>query len=89
MWVKPRIPYEDLEKHFTKPSDWAPNTPNQKGAISAGFFGRYKKMPRKMKKLGKKWDTLNHIDYCVGLWYRQHCLNPDYNRFLIKLICTS
>ena len=70
------IPYEDLEKHFTKPKNWTPG--------KQAFFDK-DTLPRKLKKLGKRW----HEDPCAGLWYRLSCVNPDYHRFLIKLVCQS
>jgi len=64
--------YTELELHFTAPKDWIPNKEQ--------YFGRHKRLPRKLKKLGKKWDK----DPNIGLWYRQYHLNRHYNTFLIK-----
>jgi hypothetical protein len=80
--MRKRIKYEDLERHFTKPKDWEGG--------KQPFFGRHKRLPRKLKKLGKTWAKKTaSCDYLSALWYRQHCLNPNYNRFLIKLVCNG
>jgi len=64
--------YEDLNKKFKAPKDWVP--------IQQSFYGRFKRIPRKLKKKANrvKYDFL---DLHQKLWYIQ---DQDYNRFLIK-----
>jgi len=40
------ILYEDLEKYYNKPNDWIP--------AKQAFFGRHKRIPRKLKKKGRR-----------------------------------
>jgi hypothetical protein len=75
------IKYEDLDKYFTKPKDWEPG--------KEGFFSRHKRLPRKLKKIGKSWakkHTSNPKDINSALWNRVYTFKPNYCRFLIKLV---
>jgi hypothetical protein len=71
-----KIPYEELDKHFTAPK------------IISPFFRDVKRVPRKFKKkyilCGDRYDFIS-----VGekLWYIQHLTNPNYNSFIIKQMC--
>lgn len=67
------IPYEQLERHFTAPKEISFNC---------------KRVPRKFKK---KWKYIlsQNRDLNSSLWYIQHLINRDYNRFLIKQICKN
>lgn len=64
--------YEDLEKHFIQ------------GKIKPAV----KRVPRKFKKeykhilCGKRYD---YLELGQKLWYIQGLINPNYNRFLIKM----
>jgi len=66
------IPYEDLDRHFTAPKNW--------GKVS----WRYKRVPRKEKKrLDKIEFEFKNLRYEQKRWMN---LNPDYRRYLIKMI---
>jgi hypothetical protein len=74
------INYKDLEKYFTLPV--------RMRVITGSFYGNIK-IPRKLKKKVKKhcgihWNLLSSGQ---KLWSYMEENNPDYKRFLIKMIC--
>jgi len=71
--------YSDLDKNFKKPKDWTP-------AVQSFFRGP--RFPRKLKKEASKLD-FPFLTLQQKLWYLQGLKSPNYNRFLIKLICQS
>lgn len=76
--VMQRYLYENLEKHFTAPKTISP------------FYNDKIKIPRKLKKKVKMfcdvhWDSLTNGQ---RLWCYMESSNPDYKRYLIKMICT-
>lgn len=70
-----RYLYNDLERHFTAPKVISP------------FFKGDRRVPRKFKKKWKHILCYDYLDLGQKLSYIQHLTNPDYNRFLIKVIC--
>ena len=76
--VMQRYSYEDLEKHFTPPKRISP-------------FYDDNKIPRKLKKKVKCFCGIHYKGLTNGqrLWYYMENSNPDYKRYLIKMICTS
>lgn len=74
-----QIPYNELDNYFKPPKHWFPG-------CGKTYFGAYKRLPRKLKKLGKKWDRFGLVSAGSGLWYRMSVLNPNYHRYLIKLL---
>ena len=74
-----RYTYEDLEKHFTSPKRISP------------FYDDNVKIPRKLKKKVKCFCGIHYKRLTNGqrLWYYMENSNPDYKRYLIKMICTS
>lgn len=74
-----RYSYENLEKHFTSPKWISP------------FYNNGVKIPRKLKKKVKCFCGIHYKGLTNGqrLWYYIESSNPDYKRYLIKMICTS
>lgn len=70
--------YYELDKHFKKPKDWNPGVQS--------FYDRYKRIPRKLKKRANTVKNATDLGLGNMLWYLQHLLNPNYNKFLIKLV---
>lgn len=70
------IPYSELERHFTLPS-------------VIGFSNN--KLPRKLKKKVKAYNgvSYNLLSNSQRLWSYLGYSNPDYKRFLIKIICNK
>jgi hypothetical protein len=73
------IDYFDLDRHFTAPKVISP------------FYGEIKRLSRKEKKELKKFDVYNHNFLTLGqkLWNKLTVENPNYVRFLIKMICEN
>jgi len=71
--------YEDLEKHFTKPTRVSP------------FYDDDTKIPRKLKKRVKKFCGIHYKSLTNGqrLWYYMEKSNPLYKRYIIKMVCIS
>jgi hypothetical protein len=68
------IPYEELDKYFTEPKT---------------IQFQYKRIPRKLKKKHKEFfdNCGDWLDLNQKLWYLLEFENPNYKRFLIKMIC--
>lgn len=68
--------FEDLEKRFTSP-------------VVLGNYYESTRIPRKLKKKVKKYCGVHWNNPTNGqrLWYYLDKINPDFKRFLIKLVC--
>ncbi len=78
-----KYPYNQLERHFKQPQNWSLNTSSHR------YTG---KIPRKLKKRIKKFVYLDSqftatFTLSQRYWMYQDSINPNYNRYLIKLIC--
>ena len=75
------INYQNLEKHFT--------LPERMKSITGSFNKDNVKLPRKLKKKVKKYNGIHWKLLTNGqrLWSYMDESNPDYKRFLIKMIC--
>lgn len=77
------INYHELEKHFTLPV---------RMRVITGSYFNYNlnyRIPRKLKKKVKKhcWIHWKSLSIQQRLWSYMEESNPDYKRFLIKMIC--
>ena len=71
-----KIPYNDLDRHFTSPK-----------VISPFYSGDNIRFPRKFKK---EWKHILKFKFATSnqkLWWILDFTNPNYKRFLIKKIC--
>lgn len=73
------ILYENLEKHFTAPKRISP------------FYDDNIRIPRKLKKKVKRFCGIQYkrLTNVKRLWYYMESSNPNYKRYLIKMICKS
>jgi len=71
--------YKDLEKHFISPKRISP------------FYNDYIKIPRKLKNKVKRFCGVHWEGLTNGqrLWHYLGKNNPDYKRYLIKMICSN
>lgn len=74
--------YNNLEQHFIAPKVISP------------FFGEVKRLPRKVKKLIKKFDVYmsdktNMLSLGKKYWFYLSMTNPEYASFIVKQICKS
>lgn len=77
------IAYHELELHFKKPNNWSIATTSHR------YTG---KIPRKLKKRIKRMIYFDRkftetFTLAQRYWMYQDTINPNYNTFLIKLIC--
>lgn len=73
------IDYNELEHYFTLPKMASP-------------FYNYRKLPRKKKKMMAKFLNAKHMEHLTlnqKLWYMLEFTNPNYKRFLIKMIIAN
>ncbi len=70
------IDYLNLEKHFTSAKIISP-------------FYNVTRIPRKLKKKVKSFCNVHYktLDINQCLWFYLEESNPDYKRFLLKMIC--
>jgi hypothetical protein len=77
------ILYENLEKHFKLPKNFTPG--------KGGYYSRYKRIPRKIKKKATKLIKTKYpfLEIEQALWYLLSIHSKDYHRFLIKKVIES
>lgn len=76
------IEYKDLEKYYNKPKNWIPG--------KQSFFNHYKRIPRKLKKKGRRTqENMPFLGLYNCLWYNLQKQDPNYARYLTKLVIKS